>query len=92
MKLAHCRTAVPFEEDERDPSIWFLDHSYLENMAAMYKKVNGVSLRRSWHHCCATLQVMLFASFAMLGSQHLRLVHSTIVTWLHSPQKFEYVH
>ena len=33
--------AVPFEEDERDPSIWFLDHSYLENMAAMYKKVNG---------------------------------------------------
>ena len=37
--------AVPFEEDERDPSIWFLDHSYLENMAAMFKKVNGAS----WH-------------------------------------------
>jgi 26S proteasome regulatory subunit N8 len=33
--------AVPFEEDEKDPSIWFLDHSYLENMFRMFKKVNG---------------------------------------------------
>jgi len=33
--------AVPFEEDERDPSIWFLDHSYIENMWAMSKKING---------------------------------------------------
>lgn len=33
--------AVPFEEDEKDPSIWFLDHSYLENMFHMFKKVNG---------------------------------------------------
>lgn len=33
--------AVPFEEDERDTKIWFLDHSYLENMYAMFKKVNG---------------------------------------------------
>lgn len=34
-------SAVPFEEDERDPSIWFMDHSYLENMFRMFKKVNG---------------------------------------------------
>lgn len=33
--------AVPFEEDERDPNIWFLDHSYLEGMSAMFKKVNA---------------------------------------------------
>lgn len=33
--------AVPFEEDERDPNIWFLDHSYLESMSAMFKKVNA---------------------------------------------------
>jgi hypothetical protein len=33
--------AVPFEEDDRDPSIWFLDHSYLESMYQMFKKVNG---------------------------------------------------
>lgn len=34
-------TAVPYEEDDRDPTIWFLDHSYLENMFRMFKKVNG---------------------------------------------------
>lgn len=33
--------AVPFEEDERDPNVWFLDHSYLEGMSAMFKKVNA---------------------------------------------------
>ena len=32
---------MPFEEDEKDPGIWFLDHSYLENMFRMFKKVNG---------------------------------------------------
>ena len=37
--------AVPFEEDDRDPSIWFLDHSYLENMFDMYKRVNGACIR-----------------------------------------------
>jgi 26S proteasome regulatory subunit N8 len=33
--------ALPFEEDDKDPSIWFLDHSYLESMYKMFKKVNG---------------------------------------------------
>ena len=33
--------AVPYEEDDRDPKIWFLDHSYMENMFGMFKKVNG---------------------------------------------------
>lgn len=32
---------VPFEEDEKDPSVWFLDHNYIEAMNAMFKKVNG---------------------------------------------------
>ena len=32
---------VPFEEDEKDPSVWFLDHNYVENMNEMFKKVNG---------------------------------------------------
>ena len=31
---------VPFDEDDRDPNVWFLDHNYLENMVAMFKKVN----------------------------------------------------
>jgi hypothetical protein len=38
---ARCATAVPYEEDDRDNSIWFLDHSYLESMFQMFKKVNG---------------------------------------------------
>lgn len=33
--------AVPFEEDERDPSVWFLDHSYHESMFSMFKRING---------------------------------------------------
>jgi hypothetical protein len=34
---------VPFEEDEKDPSVWFLDHNYVEAMNDMFKKVNGKS-------------------------------------------------
>lgn len=33
--------AVPFDEDDKDKTVWFLDHDYLEHMAAMFKKVNG---------------------------------------------------
>ena len=36
--------AVPFEEDAKNPSIFFLDHNYLETMFRMYKKVNGTPL------------------------------------------------
>jgi hypothetical protein len=32
---------VPFDEDERDMDVWYLDHDYLENMYTMFKKVNG---------------------------------------------------
>ncbi|CAN0008938.1 unnamed protein product, partial [Discosporangium mesarthrocarpum] len=31
--------AVPFEEDMRNPSIWYLDHNFLEGMFAMFHKV-----------------------------------------------------
>lgn len=33
--------SVPFDEDDKDKSVWFLDHDYLENMYGMFKKVNG---------------------------------------------------
>ena len=50
--------AVPYEEDERDHSIWFLDHSYLENMSRMFKKVNGaVHIPAEAHACPALLSV-----------------------------------
>ncbi|PSC68372.1 26S proteasome non-ATPase regulatory subunit 7-like protein A-like [Micractinium conductrix] len=42
--------AVPFEEDDRDPSIWFLDHSYLETMFRMFKKVNARERVIGWYH------------------------------------------
>lgn len=42
--------AVPFDEDERDQSVWFLDHDYLEHMYAMFKKVNARERVVGWYH------------------------------------------
>ncbi|XP_037936480.1 26S proteasome non-ATPase regulatory subunit 7 [Teleopsis dalmanni] len=42
--------AVPFDEDERDKSVWFLDHDYLENMYGMFKKVNARERVVGWYH------------------------------------------
>lgn len=33
--------AVPFEEDRKNPAVFYLDHNYLENMLAMFRKVNA---------------------------------------------------
>ena len=33
--------AVPFEEDSRNPAIFYLDHNYLENMLHMFRKINA---------------------------------------------------
>lgn len=41
--------AVPFEEDERDSSVWFLDHDYLENMFGMFRKVNARERIVGWY-------------------------------------------
>lgn len=38
---------VPFEEDEKDPSIWFLDHNYHEAMFGMFKRINGIVFDKS---------------------------------------------
>lgn len=42
--------AVPFDEDPKDSSVWFLDHDYFENMAAMFKKVNAREKIVGWYH------------------------------------------
>jgi 26S proteasome regulatory subunit N8 len=34
--------SVPFDEDDRDMDVWYLDRDYLENMYTMFKKVNGL--------------------------------------------------
>jgi|EP00949_MAST-11_sp_MAST-11-sp1_P004447 26S proteasome regulatory subunit N8 len=33
--------AVPFEEDRKNPDVWYLDHNYLEEMEHMFRKVNA---------------------------------------------------
>jgi len=42
--------AVPFEEDDKDPSVWFLDHNYVESMNDMFKKVNAREKLIGWYH------------------------------------------
>ncbi|KAJ3294111.1 proteasome regulatory particle subunit [Rhizoclosmatium sp. JEL0117] len=42
--------ALPFEEDEKDPSVWFLDHNYHEAMYDMCKKVNAKEKMVGWYH------------------------------------------
>lgn len=42
--------AVPFEEDEKDPSVWFLDHNYVESMNDMFKKINAKEKLIGWYH------------------------------------------
>ncbi|XP_040569487.1 26S proteasome non-ATPase regulatory subunit 7 [Lepeophtheirus salmonis] len=40
--------AVPFDEEEKE--VWYLDHEYLENMYAMFKKVNAKERIVGWYH------------------------------------------
>lgn len=42
--------SVPFDEDDKDKSVWFLDHDYLENMYGMFKKVNAREKVVGWYH------------------------------------------
>jgi proteasome lid subunit RPN8/RPN11 len=44
------RLSVPFEEDEKDPSVWFLDHNYVESMNDMFKKINAREKLIGWYH------------------------------------------
>ena len=32
--------ALPFEEELKNPDVWFVDHNFLETMYWMFKKVN----------------------------------------------------
>jgi len=33
--------AVPFEEDSKNPKIWYIDHNYLDSMERMFRKINA---------------------------------------------------
>lgn len=41
---------MPFEEDDKDPTVWFLDHNYVESMNDMFKKVNAREKLIGWYH------------------------------------------
>ncbi|CAR22797.1 proteasome regulatory particle lid subunit RPN8 [Lachancea thermotolerans CBS 6340] len=42
--------ALPFEEDEKNPDVWFLDHNYIESMNEMCKKINAKEKLVGWYH------------------------------------------
>lgn len=42
--------AIPFEEDERNSSVWFLDHNFIESMGEMFKKINAKEKLVGWYH------------------------------------------
>jgi len=48
LHITNC-FAVPFEEDPKDPQVWFLDHNYHEQMFAMVKKVNQKERIVGWY-------------------------------------------
>jgi 26S proteasome regulatory subunit N8 len=47
----HCTNsfAIPFEEDEKDPEVWFLDHNFLESMNDMFRKINARETIVGWY-------------------------------------------
>lgn len=42
--------AIPFEEDEKNPAVWFLDHNYIDAMGEMFKKINAREVIVGWYH------------------------------------------
>lgn len=42
--------AIPYEEDETNPNIWFLDHNYIDSMMEMFKKINAKEKLIGWYH------------------------------------------
>jgi 26S proteasome regulatory subunit N8 len=40
---------LPFEEDPKDPQVWFVDHNFHEQMSGMFKKVNQKERVVGWY-------------------------------------------
>ena len=49
--------AVPFDEDDSDQTVWYLDHNYMEQMAAMFRKVNSKERVMGWYHSGPKLRI-----------------------------------
>ncbi|CAH8295735.1 unnamed protein product [Eruca vesicaria subsp. sativa] len=48
--------AVPFEEDDKDPSIWSFDSKHHESMFGMFKGLNAKEDVVGWYSTCAKLR------------------------------------
>lgn len=48
LEVTNC-FAVPFEEDNDDPDIWFFDHIYHEKMYNMMRKINSREKIIGWY-------------------------------------------
>lgn len=42
--------AIPFEEDEKNLAVWFLDHNYIDAMGDMFRKINAREQLIGWYH------------------------------------------
>jgi len=42
--------AIPFEEDEKNTNVWFLDHNFIDSMGEMFKKINAKEKLIGWYH------------------------------------------
>lgn len=42
--------AIPFEEDDKNPDVWFFDHDYLANMFSLFRKINAKEKVIGWYH------------------------------------------
>lgn len=42
--------AIPFEEDDKNSTVWFLDHNFIESMGEMFKKINAKEKLIGWYH------------------------------------------
>lgn len=49
--------AVPFEEDSKSPSVYYVDESYLEKMYLMFKKVNAKESVVGWYSTGCEIRV-----------------------------------
>ena len=52
MDVTNCY-AIPFEEDAKDPDVWFLDHTYHESMFSMFRKINAKEKLLGWYTTAA---------------------------------------
>lgn len=77
---------MPFDEDDRDDSVWFLDHDYLENMYGMFKKVNGEQQLKILRKTVDVLCPMNYLNKLPLFS-FLFLARERIVGWYHTGPK-----